>query len=64
MIKEALAFRALSNKLKKLGISSIKSFLERCDDPKTAEELRQQLELNVTPEQFSGAVAVVKELFK
>lgn len=64
MIKEALTLRSLSGKLKKLGIDSVKSFLTICEDPKTAEELRQRLDLNVTPEQWLGAVAVVKELFK
>jgi len=64
MIKEILTLRAFSNKLNKLGIKTVKSFLERCEDPKSCEELRQQLDVNVTPEQWNGAVAVVRELFK
>jgi hypothetical protein len=64
MIKEILTLRAFSNKLNKLGIASVKSFLEHCEDPKNREDLRRQLDVNVTPEQWDGAVAVVKELFK
>lgn len=64
MIKEMLAFRALSGKLKKLGIDSVKSFLIRCEEPQAAEELRIQLSINVTAEQWLGAIAVVKELFR
>lgn len=64
MIKEALTLRSLTSKLKKLGIDSVKSFLTCCEDPKSADELRQRLELNVTLEQWLGAVAVVKDLFK
>lgn len=64
MIKELLTLRILSNKLKRLGIKSAKSFLERCEDPIKCEELRQQLDVKVTAEQWGGAVAVVKELFK
>ena len=64
MIKEILTLRALSNKLKKLGVDSVKSFLERCNIPEGAEEIRRELDINVTPEQWDGAIAVIKELFK
>lgn len=64
MFKEIFTLRALSSKLNKLGITSVKTFLERCTDPKDAEDLRQQLDMQVTPEQWLGAIAVVKELFK
>ena len=64
MIKEILTLRALSNKLKKLGVGSVKTFLERCEIPEASEELRRELDVNVTPEQWNGAIAVIKELFK
>lgn len=64
MIKEILTLQAFSGKLKKLGIKSVKSFLEHCEDPIKCEELREQLDVKVTPEQWEGAVAVVRDLFK
>lgn len=64
MIKEILTLRSFSNKLDKLGIKSIKSFIERCTDEVAIEDLRQQLGVNVEPVQWQGAVAVVKELFR
>jgi len=64
MIKEILTLQALSRKLKELGIKSVAEFLVRCEDSVGLEELRQQLALNVTLEQWSGAIAVVRELFK
>jgi hypothetical protein len=64
MIKEILTLRGFVGKLNKLGITSVKGFLERCQDPVKREELRQQLDVQVTAEQWEGAVAVVKDLFK
>jgi len=64
MIKEMLTLHALSSKLKKLGVKSVKDFLEHCADPVKSEELRKALDINVTTEQWDGAVAVVKELFR
>ena len=64
MIKEIWTLQPFIKKLKKAGITSVKVFLERCEDPQKQEDLRQQLEINVAPEQWSGAVAVVRELFR
>lgn len=64
MFKEMLVFRSLSGKLKNAGIGSVKELLDRCQDPQSAEKLRIDLDVNVTPEQWLGAVAVIKELFK
>lgn len=64
MFKELFALQPLIKRVKKANISSLKDFLAACDDPVKSEELRKNLEINVTPEQWSGAVAVVKELFK
>lgn len=64
MFKELFALQPLIKKIKKANINSLKDFFAACDDPVKCEELRKNLEINVTPEQWLGAVAVVKELLK
>lgn len=64
MLKEILTLHALSSKLNKLRIKTVEAFLARCDDNTEAENMRQHLEIDVLPEQWQGALAVIRKIFK
>lgn len=64
IVKELLTLRPYLSKLKSIKIKDVDIFLERCKDTQGSEFMRKYLEINVTQEQWEGALAVIRDIFK